>query len=157
MFQKNVPKTYWEEFVRTVAHLTNRVSYRVLGLKSLMQMFTTFFLQFNTSSKLPPKVFGCPVFVHIHAYHWGKLDPRALKCVFIRYSTQKWYKCFHPPTNFFFISRDVTFVEIEGYFSVPYLQGETSSMEDKDMFLLEFPKSSPFEPSNGNQKESKSH
>ena len=52
---------------------------------------------------------------------------------------------------------DVTFVETEGYFSVPYLQGETSSMEDKDMFLLEFLKSSPFEPSNGNQKESKSH
>ena len=46
-------------------------------------MFTTFFLQFNTSSNLPPKVFGCPVFDHIHAYHRGKLDPRALKCVFV--------------------------------------------------------------------------
>ena len=52
---------------------------------------------------------------------------------------------------------DVTFVETKGHFSVPYLQGETSSMEDKDMFLLEFPKSSPSEPSNGTQKESKSH
>ena len=52
---------------------------------------------------------------------------------------------------------DVTFVETKGYFSVPYLQGETSSMEDKDMFLLEFPKSSPSEPSNGTQKESESH
>ena len=30
-------------------------------------------------------------------------------------------------------------------------------MEDKDMFLLDFPKSSPSEPSNGTQKESKSH
>ena len=52
---------------------------------------------------------------------------------------------------------DVTFVETEGYFSVPYLQVETSSMEDKDMFLLEFPKSSPSKLSNATQKESESH
>ncbi|KAK2981315.1 hypothetical protein RJ640_007016 [Escallonia rubra] len=32
---------------------------------------------------------------------------------------------------------DVTFVEEESYFSSPYLQGDTSSMEDKDLFLRE--------------------
>ena len=30
-------------------------------------------------------------------------------------------------------------------------------MEDKDLFLLEFPKFSPFKPLNGSQKESESH
>ena len=100
--KKNVPKVYWgEEGVLTAAHLTNRVPSRVLGLKSPMEMFTTFFPQFNTSSKLPPIVFGCPMFVHIHAHYRGKLDPRALKCIFVGYSsTQKEYKCFHPPINF---------------------------------------------------------
>ena len=37
---------------------------------------------------VPPKVFGCVCFVHIKDA--GKLDPRALRCVFIGYSpTQK--------------------------------------------------------------------
>ena len=47
---------------------------------------------------------------------------------------------------------DVTYVETEGYLMLPNLQGETSSMKDKDMFLLKFPyttKSSPVGPSNG--------
>ena len=38
-----------------------------------------------------------------------------------------------------FMSVDVTFFEKEPYFSTPYLQGETSLMEnkDRDLFLLE--------------------
>jgi hypothetical protein len=61
----------------------------------------------------------------------GKLDPRALKCVFVGYSTtQKGYKCYHPPSKKFFVSRDVTFHEGQAYFTQPYLQGESLS-EDK--------------------------
>ena len=39
--------------------------------------------------------------------------------------------------NFMFV--DVSFFENESYFSTPYLQGETSLMEnkDRDLFLLE--------------------
>ena len=36
----------------------------------------------------------------------------------------------------------MTFVENESYFCNPYLQGETSSMEDKGMFFLDLPFSS---------------
>ncbi|KAK2975146.1 hypothetical protein RJ640_010826 [Escallonia rubra] len=68
----------------------------------------------------------------------SKLDPRAVKCVFIGYSpTQKGYKCYNPTTRKTYVSSDVTFVEEESYFSSPYLQGETSFMEDKDLFLRE--------------------
>ncbi|KAK2974430.1 hypothetical protein RJ640_011327 [Escallonia rubra] len=68
----------------------------------------------------------------------SKLDPRAVKCVFKGYSpTQKGYKCYNPTTRKTYVSADVTFVEEESYFSSPYLQGETSSMEDKDLFLRE--------------------
>ena len=42
------------------------------------------------------------------------------------------------------ISADVIFVETEPYFIQPYLQRETSIVEDKDdFFLLDLPSSSP--------------
>ena len=85
---------------------------------------------------ISPKVFGCVSFVHVHSHGQGKLDPRAVKCVFIGYSpTQKGYKCYHPPTRKTYVSTNVTFVERENYFSSPSLQGETLTMEDQDLFL----------------------
>ena len=83
-------KNLWGQVVFTTCHLINKVSSQVLGLKSPLEMFTILFPRFNISHKLLLEVFGCSVFVHIHAHHKGKLDPRALKCVFIEYSsTQK--------------------------------------------------------------------
>ena len=54
-------------------------------------------------------------------------------------STQKGYKCYHPPTKRFFVTADVTFEEGTPYFTQPYLQGEQSLVGDKDRdnFLLE--------------------
>lgn len=64
-----------------IAHLINRLPSQVLGFKS--------------PNNLTPKIFGYVLFVHIHAHNKGKLDPRALKCNFIEYSsTQKGYKYF---------------------------------------------------------------
>ena len=45
--------------------------------------------------------------------------------------TQKGYKCYHPPSIFFFLV-DVTFNESESYFPIPCLQWENSIEEDKD-------------------------
>ena len=47
---------------------------------------------------LPPlKTFGCVCFVQNKRPNVGKLDPRAIKCVFVGYSgTQKGYVCWSP-------------------------------------------------------------
>ena len=48
-------------------------------------------------SALPLKIFNCVAFVHVHNHHCSKLDPQALKCVFVGHSpTQKGYHCFNP-------------------------------------------------------------
>ncbi|RDX86494.1 hypothetical protein CR513_32171, partial [Mucuna pruriens] len=49
---------------------------------------------------LPSCVFRCVAFVHSHNPHREKLDPRAVKCVFIGYpSNKKGFKCYRPPSR----------------------------------------------------------
>lgn len=141
LFHKKVPKQYWRETVLTAIHLINRLPKKVLKLKSLMETLTKFFLNFKVSNNLIPRIFESIAYVHVHFQNQGKLDPRALKCVFVGYSsTQKGYKCFHPTSKKYFISADVTFVEIKSYFQESYLKGESLSEDrEKDLFLLEFP------------------
>jgi hypothetical protein len=43
---------------------------------------------------LPLKIFGCVCFVQDNRPNMGKVNPRAVKCIFVRYSgTQKGYVC----------------------------------------------------------------
>jgi hypothetical protein len=71
---------------------------------------------------LPLKVFRCVCYVHNLGSGFGKLDPRATKCVFLGYSTtQKGYRCYSPVLRCYFTSVDVTFVE-----SLPYFLATTS-------------------------------
>lgn len=106
LFHKNVPKNYWGEAILTATYLSNRVPSKVLSLKSPIDTLRSFFSNFNVSENLTPRVFGCVAYVHIHSNNRGKLDPRATKSVFIGYSsTQKGYKCYHPQTRKFCLSR----------------------------------------------------
>ena len=127
LFLQNVPKSYWGEVVLTSAYVINRIPSRVLGCKSSLETLSQFYLDIRSSFNLAPRVFRSTSFVHIHIHNQGKLDPRALKCVFVVYSsTQKRYKCYHPPTKKLYVSADVTFVENKPYLSTPYIQGELS-------------------------------
>lgn len=68
-------------------------------------------------------MFGCVVFARTHSK--SKLDPRAIKCVFIGYSpTEKDYKCYDPSTNRVVINLNVTFFDNTLYYQTSFLQGE---------------------------------
>jgi transposase InsO family protein len=102
LFQNKVPKKYWGEAVLTATYLINRLPSSVLASQTPMEVLSSFYPDVSTSCNLIPRIFGCKSFVHIHSDGRGKLDPRALKCVFIGYSsTQKGYKCYHPPSHKF--------------------------------------------------------
>jgi transposase InsO family protein len=133
MIDMHVPKSYWGDALLTAAYLINRMPSRVLEFKTPLEVLSP---PFSTSKGVSPKVFGCVCFVHIHGQTLGKLDPRALKCVFVGYSpTQKGYKCYHPHSRKRFVSMDVTFFESQPYFSSPQtsLQGESPSEEKSSM------------------------
>ena len=131
LFQGNAPKSYWGEVVLTATYLINRIPSQVLHNKSLVEVHKNFYPHFRTSNGLTPRVFGCTAFVHVHSQHRDKLDPRAIKCVFLGYSsTQKGYKCYTSSTKKFYISADVTFTKNKPFFPKSSLQGEISMMED---------------------------
>ena len=133
MFQQTVPKSYWGEDVLTSAYVINTIPSRVLGCKSPLETLSQFYSDIRSSFNLAPRVFGCTSFVHIHNHNQRKLDPRTLKCVFLGYSsTQKGYKCYHPPTWKLYVLANVTFVENKSYFSTLYLQEELSILEDEE-------------------------
>ena len=131
LFQRNAPKSYWGEVVLTATYLINRILSRVLDNKSPVEVLKSFYAHFRTSNRLTHRVFRCTAFVHVHSQHRDKLDPRAIKCVFLGYSsTQKGYKCYNPSTKKFYISTDATFTENRPFFPKYSLQGEISMMED---------------------------
>ena len=98
---------------------------KVLSFVTPLQKFQEFFPHSRLGAHFPLCVFGSTVFVHTHGPKRNKFDPRALKCVFLVYSsTQKGYKCYDPISQKLYVSLDVTFFEHTPYYS---LQGDSMS------------------------------
>jgi len=136
LFQTFVPRSYWGEAVLTATYLINRLPSRVLEGVTPIQLMTTFYPSIPMLTSLQNRVFGCPVFVHVHSPYRGKLDPRAIKCVFIGYApNKKGYKCYHSQSRKVYVSKDVTFHERESFFPSSQLQGESIQEAEN----LEFP------------------
>ena len=79
LFSANVPKSFWDEAVLTATYLINRMPSRTLGFHCPSKVFLHSFPHTRAvSTDLPPKIFGCTSFVHVHPQHRSKLDPRSL-------------------------------------------------------------------------------
>ncbi|CAL9024197.1 unnamed protein product [Prunus brigantina] len=129
----HVPRHHWDDAIVTAVHLINRMPSGVLTFKTPLQVLAQH-KPLPSVLVLTPRIFGCVAFVHLHKNQRSKLDPCALRCVFVGYAThQKGYRCYHPPTRRTYVTLDVTFLESELFFHDPSsnstLQGEIQSEE----------------------------
>ncbi|RVW89612.1 Retrovirus-related Pol polyprotein from transposon TNT 1-94 [Vitis vinifera] len=120
-----IPISYWGEAITSAAYLINRVASSSIDFQTHLQALTNVVVA-PTVTNLPPRVFGCVAFVHLHKHQRTKLTSRALQCVFVGYTLyKKGYRCYHSPTRRMFIIMDVVFHEDLMYFSSESkLQGE---------------------------------
>jgi len=117
--ERNLPKSFWAEAVYTAAYIYNRSP-----MASLQRMTP----EEAYSGKKPfvrhLRVFGCICYVHVPDEKRRKLDDKAVKCIFVGYSTEKkGFKCWDPDCKKLLVSRNVVFNEGSSY----YDEGATPS------------------------------
>ena len=89
----HVPRHHWDDAIVTAVYLINRMPSKVLDFRTPLQALAQHG-PLPSVQMLPPRVFGCVAFVHLHKNQRGKLDPCALRCVFVGYAAhQKGYRC----------------------------------------------------------------
>ena len=124
----HVPFHFWGDAVLTVCYLINRMPSFVLH----DQIPHSLLFPDQPLYFLPPRVFGCPCFVHILTPGQDKLSAKATKCIFLGYSQlQKGYHCYSPQTHRYFLSADVTFFE-----DPPFFSSSSESLPVTEVLLL---------------------
>ena len=118
MFESHVPASYWPEAISTANYLTNRLPTKSLQFKTPLAALGSFH-PIPSSHSLPPRIFGCVVYVHLPKRDRTKLEPRAARCVFLGYGVgQKGYRCLDPIHNQLYATMDCDFFE-HSYFFYP--------------------------------------
>ncbi|MCO5566959.1 hypothetical protein L7F22_020642 [Adiantum nelumboides] len=110
--EMNMPLTYWIEAVHTAIHIMNQTPIaaiheispyeRFYGIKPIVSYM---------------KFFGIVCYVHVPNEARKKMEPNAMKCIFLGYLVEKkGYKCYDPTTRKVYVSRDVRFCEHEPWY-----------------------------------------
>ncbi|RLM60992.1 retrotransposon protein, putative, Ty1-copia subclass [Panicum miliaceum] len=97
-------KRFWAEAANTACYLINRSPSIPLNKKTPIEVWSS-----SPADYSQLRVFGCTAYAHVDN---GKLEPRAIKCLFLGYgSGVKGYKLWNPETGKTFMSRSVVFNE----------------------------------------------
>ena len=158
LIEAHMPLSYWGHALTSATYLINRVPSSTIDFKTPSQALIEAIVA-PVGPNLPPHVFGCVAFVHLHKRQRNKLIPRALRGVFLRYAAyQKGYRCYHPLSKRMFVTMDVVFHEDLMYFSFePELQGEhleeVQALDYHFLITIEGGLSEPGNNLNGNEKE----
>ena len=110
---------------------------KVLKNQTPLQCLKDCFPGTRLHSDIPLKVFGCIAYVHIPSQFRSKLDPSAIKCVFLGYaSNKKGYKCYDPNTKKIYVSMDVSFLENQSFFDKNSLQEEKHEVKEDNFWNI---------------------
>ncbi|MCO5550786.1 hypothetical protein L7F22_004277 [Adiantum nelumboides] len=119
---KSLPHKLWMKAIACAAYVLNRCPTRAL------KTFTPYESWYDRKPSVSYFcVFGCLAYAHIPQQLRGKLDDKAVKCIFVGYSSgSKGYRLYNPATNKIFESRDVIFAKTTAQpmvaFDVPHMQ-----------------------------------
>ena len=103
-----LPKSFWAEAVSTAVYCINRSPSTAIGFKTPQEAWSGMKTDYSEL-----RTFGCIAYAHLKQ---DKLEPRALKCIFIGYPEGvKGYRlwCLEPGHKRCIISRDVVFNELQ--------------------------------------------
>ena len=75
------PDSFWAEAAKTACYIVNRSSSTVIGLKTMMEMWTG-----KPADYSHIHAFGCSVYVMYNAQERAKLNPRFKRCIFLVYA-----------------------------------------------------------------------
>ncbi|MCO5565008.1 hypothetical protein L7F22_018678 [Adiantum nelumboides] len=124
---KSLPHKLWMEAVACAAHVLNRCPTRAL---KTITPYESWYDRKPSVNYL--RVFGCLAYAHIPQQLRGKLDDKAVKCIFVGYSSgSKGYRLYNPATNKIFESRDVIFTETTAQ---PMVAFDVTHMQTQDVF-----------------------
>ena len=106
LIHSKLPQSSWAETLMTTCYLVNRSPSSGINFKKPVEMWSSKAANYSNL-----KIFGCPAFAHVKQ---GKLEPKALKCVFLGYlegvkGYRLWCTNLKPPRCI--VSRDVVFNE----------------------------------------------
>jgi len=113
-------KRFWAEAANTACYLINRSPSIPLNKKTPVEVWSG-----TPADYSQLKVFGYTAYAHVDN---GKLEPRAIKCLFLGYgSGVKGYKLWNPEIGKTFMSRSIVFNE-----SVMFIDSLSSDVSDSD-------------------------
>jgi hypothetical protein len=149
--EKNLQNYFWAEVVATIVYIMIRTPIAAVHGMTPEEKFTG--KKLDVSHLI---VFGCITYVHVPDEKRSKLNPKAKKCIFIRYSLkQKGYKCFNPSIQKLQMSRDVVFDEMVSWYSPLKVakdrevkNGDVSSNVKQESQLISGPQESSISGSN---------
>ena len=91
LIEAHMPLSYWGHALASAAYLINRVPTITIDFRTPSQALIEAIVN-PVGPNLPPHVFGCVAFIHLHKRQRNMLTPRALRCVFLGYvAYQKGY------------------------------------------------------------------
>ena len=122
----------------TAIHLINRLSSRILGMKSPLELLEEKYPEVKLKTGLLVKLFGCIGYVYSPAHRTDKWSTKGLKCVFVGYlTTQKGYKLYHPITKKYIVSKDVVFDENQFFYKpIRHIRPTPTSDVTNSSYLL---------------------